>query len=109
MNGERGIRTLDTGLTPYNGLANRRLQPLGHLSQRGFELRNLDNPSLWLNSCVARRADMSVSSAVNCHRRFVESPSLRSARQLVTTGMLHGEDGRKALFAPRVEHSVEHP
>src|SRR5207302_11049595 len=30
--GERGIRTLDTGLTPYNGLANRRLQPLGHLS-----------------------------------------------------------------------------
>ena len=32
-NGEIGIRTLDTGLTPYNGLANRRLQPLGHLSK----------------------------------------------------------------------------
>src|SRR5437763_7610111 len=32
LNGERGIRTPDTGLTPYNGLANRRLQPLGHLS-----------------------------------------------------------------------------
>jgi hypothetical protein len=31
-NGETGIRTPDTGLTPYNGLANRRLQPLGHLS-----------------------------------------------------------------------------
>ena len=31
-NGEIGIRTLDTDLTPYNGLANRRLQPLGHLS-----------------------------------------------------------------------------
>ncbi len=30
--GERGIRTPGTGLTPYNGLANRRLQPLGHLS-----------------------------------------------------------------------------
>src|SRR4026208_596643 len=30
--GETGIRTPDTGLTPYNGLANRRLQPLGHLS-----------------------------------------------------------------------------
>ena len=30
--GERGIRTLDTGVSPYNGLANRRLQPLGHLS-----------------------------------------------------------------------------
>src|SRR5688500_20392570 len=31
--GDGGIRTLDTGLTPYNGLANRRLQPLGHLSR----------------------------------------------------------------------------
>ncbi len=27
-----GIRTLDTGFRPYNGLANRRLQPLGHHS-----------------------------------------------------------------------------
>src|SRR5438132_5048938 len=32
--GEGGIRTLDTGFSPYNGLANRRLQPLGHLSSR---------------------------------------------------------------------------
>jgi len=30
--GEAGIRTRDKDLTPYNGLANRRLQPLGHLS-----------------------------------------------------------------------------
>jgi hypothetical protein len=30
--GEAGIRTLDTGVSPYNGLANRRLQPLGHLT-----------------------------------------------------------------------------
>jgi hypothetical protein len=30
--GEAGIRTLGTGFGPYNGLANRRLQPLGHLS-----------------------------------------------------------------------------
>src|SRR5437660_688383 len=30
--GEAGIRTRDRDLTPYNGLANRRLQPLGHLS-----------------------------------------------------------------------------
>src|SRR5687768_10652767 len=33
-NGEAGIRTRERGLTPYNGLANRRLQPLGHLSGR---------------------------------------------------------------------------
>ena len=30
--GEAGIRTLGTGFSPYNGLANRRLQPLGHLT-----------------------------------------------------------------------------
>ena len=30
--GEAGIRTLGRGLCPYNGLANRRLQPLGHLT-----------------------------------------------------------------------------
>ena len=30
--GGRGIRTLDRALQPYNGLANRRLQPLGHPS-----------------------------------------------------------------------------
>ncbi len=35
--GEGGIRTLDTGFGPYNGLANRRLQPLGHLSAVCFQ------------------------------------------------------------------------
>ena len=39
-NGETGIRTPDTGLSPYNGLANRRLQPLGHLSGGGFYSSN---------------------------------------------------------------------
>src|SRR6476620_11389106 len=33
--GEAGIRTLDTAFRPYNGLANRRLQPLGHLTAQG--------------------------------------------------------------------------
>jgi hypothetical protein len=38
--GDGGIRTLDRALQPYNGLANRRLQPLGHISegQRGFSM-----------------------------------------------------------------------
>ena len=35
--GEGGIRTPDRGVRPYNGLANRRLQPLGHLSAAGFQ------------------------------------------------------------------------
>jgi hypothetical protein len=32
LNGEGGIRTRGTGVHPYDGLANRCLQPLGHLS-----------------------------------------------------------------------------
>ena len=32
IGGAGGIRTLDRALQPYNGLANRRLQPLGHIS-----------------------------------------------------------------------------
>ena len=32
IGGDGGIRTLDTAFQPYNGLANRRLQPLGHVS-----------------------------------------------------------------------------
>ena len=34
IGGDGGIRTLDRALQPYNGLANRRLQPLGHVSAR---------------------------------------------------------------------------
>ncbi len=33
-NGEGGIRTRGTGISPYTGLANRRIQPLCHLSGR---------------------------------------------------------------------------
>src|SRR5262249_62151027 len=40
--GEEGIRTLDTGFGPYNGLANRRLQPLGHLTANAKCTRNQD-------------------------------------------------------------------
>ena len=36
--GEGGIRTLGTGVSPYNGLANRRIRPLCHLSGVRFSL-----------------------------------------------------------------------
>lgn len=42
-NGESGIRTRGTGLSPYIGLANRRLQPLGHLS-RMSRLHSIHTP-----------------------------------------------------------------
>jgi hypothetical protein len=41
--GEGGIRTPGTGVSPYNGLANRRLQPLGHLSG-DFQQFNMATP-----------------------------------------------------------------
>src|SRR5262249_3460109 len=42
--GEEGIRTLDTGFGPYNGLANRRLQPLGHLTAKPSVQKNNTRP-----------------------------------------------------------------
>jgi len=39
-NGEAGIRTPDTGVNPYDGLANRCLKPLGHLSKH-FNIKHL--------------------------------------------------------------------
>ena len=38
--GEGGIRTLGTGVSPYNGLANRRIRPLCHLS--GGRIQNVE-------------------------------------------------------------------
>ena len=35
--GEGGIRTPGTGFSQHNGLANRRLKPLGHLSAACFK------------------------------------------------------------------------
>ncbi len=37
IGGGRGIRTPDRSLSSYNGLANRRLQPLGHPSLGGSD------------------------------------------------------------------------
>ena len=39
--GEAGIRTLGTGVSPYNGLANRRIRPLCHLSGVSYSLARL--------------------------------------------------------------------
>src|SRR3954466_9348529 len=52
-NGETGIRTPDTGLTPYNGLANRRLQPLGHLSSV-YASNFFDDAELLMSACPRR-------------------------------------------------------
>ncbi len=41
--GEGGIRTLGTGISQYNGLANRRIRPLCHLSG----VRRYSLPRVW--------------------------------------------------------------
>ena len=68
--GDGGIRTLDRALQPYNGLANRRLQPLGHVSDR------LDMP------------DVAASRKHGCSKRIVrfvvhvdmETPEVRASQ-----------------------------
>src|SRR5215469_2263907 len=50
--GAGGIRTLDTAFQPYNGLANRRLQPLGHSSVPAFGAK----PKPVLPTILARKA-----------------------------------------------------
>jgi hypothetical protein len=62
--GERGIRTLDTGFSPYNGLANRRLQPLGHLS--GVRLQQVTKVIYPMPSHIVKR--FGVARPLLCHR-----------------------------------------
>src|SRR5213080_2465131 len=74
--GAGGIRTLDRALQPYNGLANRRLQPLGHSSleadmpdagatrKRQFRCREANKivKSVWLD--IGPTADAARGTAV---------------------------------------------
>ena len=46
LGGDGGIRTLDTPLKAYNGLANRRLQPLGHVSSPAKPPNRCENEGL---------------------------------------------------------------
>ena len=52
--GAGGIRTLDTAFQPYNGLANRRLQPLGHSTALRGRLLSLF--LFWLQALSLRKA-----------------------------------------------------
>src|SRR5581483_6408587 len=58
--GKGGILTLDTGFSPYNGLANRRLQPLGHLS--GICLQQFSTRILRL---IAKHIELSATQGRN--------------------------------------------
>ena len=66
IGGDGGIRTLDRALGPYNGLANRRLQPLGHVSGRVMP------------SGLARSGQRSLAPRIGA-RRWSDGRSARAA------------------------------
>src|SRR6266581_4424057 len=87
--GEGGIRTPDRGISPYNGLANRRLQPLGHLS------------SLWPNNLAARRR---LWKGNLCHNCATKSRGHRGVEATLPHDQVPLED---EVTAPRLEGRFE--
>src|ERR1700677_1117426 len=58
--GEGGIRTLGTGVSPYNGLANRRIRPLCHLSANRISHLRADTFVLLHIHCMIGKIEMSL-------------------------------------------------
>jgi hypothetical protein len=76
--GDGGIRTLDRALQPYNGLANRRLQPLGHVS--GVESIEILEISL-LSRGIWRICRGLVKNQVAALAAGLRSPCARQSRK----------------------------
>jgi hypothetical protein len=91
--GEGGIRTPDRGVSPYNGLANRRLQPLGHLSG-GLRLWLLYQPCVRLRRAVWLEVAVVTGQGTRPNRRM-------DWRQPAGDGPSGGSIS--ALFAPPAE------
>ena len=109
--GEAGIRTLDTGLSPYNGLANRRLRPLGHLTVETrclvAEIRatriSTQVPSIRRTGADAEATRPRASSPTTVHRHrattaafglWATSPTVFASRQSPVGLPLSTEDRR---------------
>jgi hypothetical protein len=89
--GAGGIRTLDRALQPYNGLANRRLQPLGHSSVRA------DMP----DAAASRKRQIQITprpfrGAGAFSYTGHERPISLIARLGASSGLGGPEDGRRA-------------
>src|SRR5436309_9730805 len=74
LHGEGGIRTPDRGISPYNGLANRRLQPLGHLSPPAAEVSS--EPTSPARPVEHKSASLTPHT---CHGRATQMSSPRYA------------------------------
>src|ERR1035437_3100369 len=88
--GEAGIRTLDTGLSPYNGLANRRLRPLGHLTVKNAVSR-CENPRAF--GCDADFRDEALSiRRTGANTEMVPAQGDRVSRSSLLAGQCHDTD-----------------
>jgi hypothetical protein len=90
--GAGGIRTLDTAFQPYNGLANRRLQPLGHSTNRFFRRATGERP-LWFPAGRGRQP--------YGHQPFPQATEGRPfalERRLAQGGLLRGKWPIPAAF-----------
>ena len=98
--GDGGIRTLDRALQPYNGLANRRLQPLGHISASVFP-REIRLPQARQEAHIPRtpRVRPSQNSARAVHEAFPSTPA-------PPTPISAGSRPRCTLLATLLHHSV---
>src|ERR1044072_7966014 len=96
--GDGGIRTLDRPLQAYNGLANRRLQPLGPVSVMGRYARRGPEPQATEAGGVSDHL-MRGSQAPQPGRYRVENATLGAQR----TANCRHRGGEEALtHAPRV-------
>ena len=89
--GEGGIRTPGRGFSPYNGLANRRIQPLCHLSADGSAEANRPNaPSISLNRGRKRSEFLAGMSIPGDH---FTSPCVKESGSVASEGS--AEAGRE--------------
>src|SRR5438045_3121869 len=104
--GEKGIRTLDRAIRPYNGLANRRLQPLGHLSAlsklRGELERSPAERNVFIIKDTAWRPEAPYLHAVRrCGFAFPDfgilHPELRDFRATLSTRPQRPSSNRESV------------
>jgi hypothetical protein len=77
IGGDGGIRTLDRPLQAYNGLANRRLQPLGHVSNRADMPEAAASRKRQMRGCPE---ELQRTSPVGCLPQLFAGDSTRAGR-----------------------------
>ena len=97
--GAGGIRTLDTAFQPYNGLANRRLQPLGHSTTPNFSLRDEAEGIYVLPASLAL-------SGRGSHSAHPEGRPFALERRLAQGGLLGSKWRIPAAFCSRAPETA---